>query len=74
MAGDYQPFCNSLMPDQAEKLQRIWNKSFIYIKKYVSNVTIQANTIYALETGWGGAYMGNITAPVNLTKQVFAGR
>jgi hypothetical protein len=28
------------MPHRAKKLQRIWNKSFIYIKKYVSTVTI----------------------------------
>jgi hypothetical protein len=27
------------MPHRANKLQRIWNKPFIYIKKYVSTVT-----------------------------------
>jgi hypothetical protein len=27
------------MPHRANKLQRFWNKSFIYIKKYVSAVT-----------------------------------
>jgi hypothetical protein len=62
------------MPDEAEKLQRIWNKSFIYIKKYVSSVTIQAGIICALESGLGSTYPGNITAPVSLTKCVFAGR